>query len=265
MNKQVYTDFVEDFHKVLQQEHPDVCFYVYGSFAKREHDPRKGSDIDGGLILDSQVVSDKDKVLDISRVLTRCLSVSRVPIDLNLTDNETNMDGRFLSYTEDYTDYLKKSAIVYSEKNYIDKMNGLDYKSGSLYSAAHNLRKVRNSVLESIYNLSYRPDEFVKGLKDSLAKAVKFPKNLLWLSGRDEIITLPDEMRNEIRNILPEFDISLLEELDEARCIEEDGNILDNPVKSLELYVKSLQAIEELIESYIDRFPKTNEREARGN
>ena len=66
-----YSAFAEEITAAMSRNFPDVCFYTYGSFARGQHDARKGSDIDGGFIFPSGVVMPQDRILDLGREIER--------------------------------------------------------------------------------------------------------------------------------------------------------------------------------------------------
>ncbi|PIN94747.1 hypothetical protein COU53_02285, partial [Candidatus Pacearchaeota archaeon CG10_big_fil_rev_8_21_14_0_10_30_48] len=180
-----YERFSEEFRKGLMADYSDVCFFIYGSFARGDHNYKSGSDIDGGLILDSGIITNKNKIISISRLIGLCLSNMEVPLQFNVLDRQTNLDGRFLSYTVDYTDWIKDEGRVLSGPSLINEMNGIDYKSGVLNSIAFNLRSVRKGLLESSYE-SY--DDLIEKTNKAIDKVVKTPKKLIWLTGNNRTI-----------------------------------------------------------------------------
>ncbi|MBU0957664.1 MAG: hypothetical protein KKF56_02535 [Nanoarchaeota archaeon] len=263
---EAYKNFMIDFTRGLETHHPDVCFYHYGSGCRGEWSPEKGSDVDGGLILDEGVRTDKSKVLDISRMLRDCHRKNPIPLQLNLNDRQTVVDGRFLSYTRDYLDHFERESEIVCGPDFLGEAKGFDYKSGPLYSAAFNLRKLRNRLLSLYDTLENGPHEFEENLLTSIGHAVKFPKKLIWLRGRDDIVTsFPESLKVLREDVLPSFDVSLLEKLNSFRNIPLLNQLFKADLETcVQLYCQSCEAVEELVGAYIERYPEVSDRELRG-
>ena len=101
-----HREFAEELAAVISRDFPEVCLYVYGSFARGEHDSRKRSDIDGGFIFPGGVVLPQDRVLALGNALAEIHGRHKIKLQFNLLDATTGKDGRFLSYTDDYTQDL---------------------------------------------------------------------------------------------------------------------------------------------------------------
>ncbi len=263
MQNSDYDKFIEEFAGRMQRDHSDSCFYVYGSFARGDYKSERESDIDGGIILDSGIVTSKDEVLDISRILAECLARHRVPIQFNLTDRGSNKDGRFLSYTRDYTDHIKSRGKVLAGIDYTPEMNGIDYRSGVLNSVAYNFRKVRNNMLASLDNQANNEEEFDRCLRKSIDLVVKIPKKIIWLHGRDETVEDADEARKILRDVLPGVDTDEIEMLDRLRHMPRNDVFWVDKERGLRLYARALDAFEKMLEAYTEKFPVVSKREAR--
>jgi len=135
--KEEYDCFVRNFSHELSSKHPDVCFFAYGSFFDGNCDYGR-SDIDGGLIFNSGCVIDKKKLIEISETLAGLLREYPVKTGFNPMDTTSSQDGRFLSYSDDYTDFIKKFAKVLSGPDLLYQLNGRNFKSQSLQSASFN-------------------------------------------------------------------------------------------------------------------------------
>lgn len=257
-----YESFLEGFTNRLSREHPDCCLFLYGSITNGSCDYGR-SDIDGCIILDSGVVTPKDKILSISKIFAEALKYNRVKTQFNLTDRQTNRNGKFLSYTTDYTDWFKDCADISCGPDYVLEMNGLDFKSSCLSSAAFNLRKARRSALKSLDNFATDIKEFQKSIIDSLELFAKFPKKLIWLQ-EENVIASRYDARIRFSEMLNDLDLSTLDEINILlgkptelyKQIENSGGALD-------LLIKSLEGIELMIESYLRKFPEPSERELK--
>ena len=142
-----YREFADELTAVMRRDFPEVCFYVYGSFARGEHDARKGSDIDGGFIFPVGVVLPQERVLALGNEIEKAHNRHRIKLQLNLLDTVTGEDGRFLSYSDDFTDDISRTGRVISGPDLRGSLKGLQYKHSSLNSAAFDLRKARNFLL----------------------------------------------------------------------------------------------------------------------
>ena len=116
-SKMDYEEFLTCFSRRLSTENKDVCFYVYGSYLRGSFIAGI-SDIDGGLILPGGPISSRKKVILIAKSLDESLSDLDIDFDFNLTDRKTNLDGRFLSYSQSMTDYIKENGKVFSGPEY---------------------------------------------------------------------------------------------------------------------------------------------------
>src|SRR3989344_9300387 len=100
MDELDYEKSVNRFAEELTRNHPDVCFYVYGSFKRGDfqkdfnrYHPRRNSDVDGGLIFETGVVIPKQEVREISKLFLYAWD-QRIEAQLNLLDTITGEDGR---------------------------------------------------------------------------------------------------------------------------------------------------------------------------
>jgi len=257
--KENYEDFLEDFTKKVSRRFPDCCFYLYGS-ATDGRCVYGRSDIDGGLILDSGVVIPIKDILVISELLATTLQKNRVETQFNLLDRQTNKDGRFLSYTTDYTDWVKESSKVLFGPDYIKEMNGLDKKTGVLYTSAFNFRKVRNSALYFMDRIMTDRKRFQRNVLKCLKNVVNLPKKLIWLRG-ERIIASKTSARKRLSEMLEDVDLSFVDRVNYlfGRPAELYRNIENENAPGLML--DSLTTMEQMIEAYLKHFPEHSERE----
>lgn len=269
MDKSDYCNSVDSFSQFLTKEHPDVCFYVYGSFERSDlktgfnkYHPRKNSDIDGGIIFDVDVITPKEKIREISQLFSRYWNHS-IETHINLLDTRTGMDGRFLSYSADYTDYFTKKSKVLSGPDYIDKIKGLRKREGPLHAASFNLRNRRNNLLLAATDIKrINPGDFIERTQDAIDGAVKLPKKLILLRGDDNLILDEKEARKKLENLLPACDFSTLDMLISLRNLSKNETPLRNLEYCWTLQEVAVDAMEQMIKSYLDAFPEHTEREA---
>ena len=265
-SKEDYGYFIEEFRKGIKKEISDSCFYIFGSMVNGNCNYGR-SDIDGGLILNSDIKTPKDKILNIAEIFARITEETNITTQFNLLDRKTNNDGRFLSYTKDYTDWIKKSGKIIYGSDYIKEMKGYDFKSGVLYSTGYNFSGpggIRNTVLNSIYLLRNDKDEFQKRVIKSLDKLVKFPKKFLLLQGR-EVIPSRKESRKELSKTLEDVNWDFIDKVNlifDKEAFKFYETLSEENI-ALDYLVNSLTCAEELITSYIKHFPKISSNELR--
>ncbi|MDP2926305.1 MAG: hypothetical protein Q8N99_08050 [Nanoarchaeota archaeon] len=266
LRRENYEAFLEEFKERLGEGHLDVCFYVYGSIYDGKEFVPGISDIDGGLILDSdRVVLDKGKLKDISEILADSLRRSRVDIQFNLLDRITGNDGRFLSYTCDFTEFLRNSAQVLSGPDFISQLNGLDYKLGVLNAAAFNFRRIRNTSL-CAYNLfENNHPKFLDSTIESLKLTAKFPIKLVYIR-TGELILSRSHSRERLSGLIEGIDLSGAKEVSELiRNPRKLHREMNNKYKAIEWLYLALDSCETMVEAYLREFPDISEREIGRN
>jgi len=263
--KEDYMQFLDNFSKSLSIELPNACFYVYGSLNNCDCNYGR-SDIDGGIILGSGVITPKDKIIRLSELFLNALNNYGLQTQFNLLDLETCRDGRFLSYTEDYTNWIKESAKVHSGPNLLGELNGRDFKSGVLYSAAFNFcgpGGVRNSLLYSLVHAHQDNDDFKERTSRALEKVAKFPKKLLWLRGQG-IIPSRIKARQRLAEILEDANLEIIDEINDLLANPKElYSQLEDLGESVRLLSSSLGCMEGMVASYIKHFPQVSQRELK--
>ena len=260
-----YFRFMEEFAGELSKVHPSACFGYFGSY----EDGRiifGGGDVDGFLILDSGVVTNKDEIRSMSEILAKCLAKNRVRIQFNLLDRETIRDGRFVSYTEDFALFFKEHAKVASGPELFREMRGYLFKSRPLYSASFNFcgpGGVRNDVLHSLDYIEDPEVHFEKKIEKALDNVAKFPKKLLLLvDGR--LVVSRDESQRVLEGILSGVDYDSLGKIN--RLIDnplELDKVLEDSDRAIRVLYDGLEVMEQMVEAYIIRFPEIGKREVR--
>jgi hypothetical protein len=262
-SRQDYEIFLEKFTEGISKKLPSACFFTYGSIDNHHFVPGI-SDIDGGIILDSGVVTDKEKILDLVELFSASLGNAGIRIQLNLLDRKTCQSGRFLSYAQDYTDWIKQSGNIRSKLDYTKEMNGLNFRSDVLHTASFNFcgpNGVRNSLLYSLVYANESHEEFVKNTSKALDKFAKFPKKLVWLRGGNVTVD-KNEAKKELEGLLQDVDFTALERVNSLLKNPDDFYaIFGDYDHSVGLLVESLDCLEHMIESYLRHFPKSGKRE----
>lgn len=262
--KRDYANFVENFRAGLEANYPDVCFFIYGSY--REGDLVPGlSDIDGGLIMNSGVVTDKEKVIGLADLMAASLNGFYVKPQFNLIDTRVARDGRFLSYARDYTDYVKRASHIVSGPDYVSQLNGLDFKSSPLSMAAFNLcgpNGVRNALLYHRYLEQTSSEYFEETVIGALRKAAKFPGRVISLIDGGINRSRP-AARARIEEVLG-VNLDALKEVDyflvDAQKMQ---GVFDQPGKPARLVSDSLGCMESIVEAYLGKYPLVRPNECR--
>ncbi len=260
LEKKDYDNLIGELESVMSKSFLDTCFYIYGSYAEGRADYGR-SDIDGGFILRQNCVTDKEEVKMLSSLFKDFMKRG-IELQFNLTDRGTNQDGRFLSYTTDYTDHIKKRGKRISGPDYIREMSGIDYKSGTLHTLSFNFRKIRNYALEFFYNQENDKKRNNKNIKTAIKTLSGTPKKLLWLRGYD-IIVKKEEALEELKLLFGPSNTS--------DYILELNKLIKNP-KKLDKFVNNcdfdnyshlLEAYERMLKMYIEKFPLISLKEAK--
>ena len=270
--KEDYNEFVEAFAYNLryfnewQRLHNgnEASFFIYGSYAEGRQEKPWSSDVDGGIILDSSVVMPKDAVLGIANSLQTALVKSPIKIQINFLDLQSSRDGRFLSLSTSYTKWIKEKGRTVVGSDYREELNGLDYKSEELRSAAYNLRSIRNGLLTSAYDIISNPDSFKRNARHAVQDLSKFPKKLLILAdvNNGEPITDTAKTERELKSLFPSLDTTILEEVNVMLGkYGEPYLMLEDLDRALGWYIKSVHMLEMMIQAYIERFPSYSQRE----
>lgn len=264
--REMYTRFLDGFSTYLSRDHPNICFFTYGSINNPCEFIPGISDIDGGIILDSRVVTrcKYGKIRDLSIVLKDLLVETGISLDLNLLDRETSIDGRFLSYAQSFTDHIKTSGkVITGPTHFIDGLNGFNYRDEDLVRCAMTLRSLRNRFLFSEYNHETNPVEFYEGVISNVKKVIKLPKQLILVQNR-RLVKGNGESRKALEELLPGIDLKDLSRLvGEIRNIGNVSKILNDKDRSIELLRDSLYVAESIIQDYLHRFPYACQKEAR--
>jgi len=269
----------EDYERLVQDisskiERSGICFYLYGSFTRDSDFVPGRSDLDGGFILDANFVTSQADIVYLSHILRGCLNVAEeiaglssndpgIKVNFNLMDRATNRDGRFLAYDDSYADYLKVNARIVSGPDFIQEMNGMNYKRESLRSAAYNLRKVRNGLLTYCFDLQEDPQKARRTILSSLNTLWSMPKKILDSLGK-ELKFEKDTFFETFETVFPEYNSALYVE---ARWLRKDPlkyhGILNDMDEAFNLSLEFLNATEGMVKSYIERFPSVSQLEVR--
>ena len=264
-NSEDYETFLREFSGELKS-FKGVSFFIYGSHLREDFVPGV-SDIDGFMILDDNFVTNKVSIKSLANILNNSLKKSNTKIkaQFNILDKGMALDGRFLSYSKDYVNFFKKSAVRISGKYNLENMNGFDYKNSELISIAHNLHKVRKGFLYNDFNFdSQRRDFYEDEIKSPLKKLVQLPKQLINLS-RSILIEEKNESLNEFLKEFPNYDSSFVKDVNKLMKDSIRYEEFLNREVNLNFSLDCLTEMEKMIQVYVKKFPKPSEKEVKDN
>ncbi len=141
-------------------------------------------------------------------------------------------------------------------------MNGLDYKAGILECLAYNFRKLRNNLLLSTEDIKNNPDTFKKNSRKSFEKLSSLPKKLLWLL-EEGIIPIREQTYERIKELF-KTEFPILERSNELlKTPEEFYKLTESNSQSLAFYKENLTCFEEILKTYVNKFPYPTKKEVR--
>lgn len=260
-----YERFAEKFSDIVAHSDLNFCFYGYGSFINGDFIPEI-SDLDGGLILDCEFVTPKDFVHELAVGLEHILRETSLGIQFNLMDRAINRDGRFLAYDDTYTEHLKDKANIFRGSNFLQEMNGMNYKREVLRSAAYNLRKVRNGLLMHFVNLAEDPLKARKNIFSSRKVLWDMQKKLIELA-TGKVVFEEKEVLDTFKKLFPDYDTGSVET---ALFLKKHPSyyfsVLGNHERknAFELSKEFVTATELMIQEYVKQNPFTSYFEAAG-
>lgn len=242
-------EFVESLGSFLGREHPDCCFYIYGSVYRGDH--TADSDVDGGIILDSGVVTDKRKLYSIAHGMAHTLAAHPVITQISVMDRQSAADGRFISYGPDFTDHIKEASRIVSGPDFRYNLNGIDFRTDVLRSAAFNLRNDRNYAALLLDLVERDPERAHARVLAALDHAIKYPKHLVWLQRR--VLLTDHEARKKGMEDLLGIRGECLDALQQRKARLREGQV--PPEDYFAYHTEALELTERLIEAYLTRFP----------
>jgi hypothetical protein len=262
--REKYQEFARGLAEYLDESYPDTSFYGFGSvFQNVSYSP---SDLDGGIIVPG-LITDKEQIRRISEKMFELSEEVQVPlekINFNLIDAESAEDGRFLSYDKSYTDYLTKHAEVLTENNRINSLRGINFRYGTLDSAAFNFRRIRNCFLKSshfIFEEEYDPKNIFKGIAKSLGLTESLPKKILEFrelretGNGGEIVVDKYDAAERLLDFFPNLDISFFLDIKRLKRKEDLETVLRYPELASKVWSSALETFESIVKEYIGVYP----------
>jgi len=260
-----FLGFYEGLAEYMQKNHPEICFYGYGSCFNMSFEPP--SDLDGGIIV-PEIITDKKAILDISAKmdsLAKKFRITEDKIQFNLLDVETCRDRRFLTYDASYTNYLQNYGKVLAGPNFLNELKDINNKFGEANSSSFNFRAIRNDFLMScLFGEEKRKRKFLKAI-DLLWIKPKKIKLLTILSGdnKDKYELISDELYKKTKKdfikdlieIFPSMSLSFFEELRYLKSIGKLEKISMDEGELVGIWGETVETYEKIIKFYIEKFP----------
>lgn len=267
-----FGEFYNRLAEKISASHPEVGFYGYGSFFEKPN--QEPGDIDGGIVMPT-LITDKPTILSLSEYIAKQaerLGIQSQEIQINLLDQESNKDGRFLSYSTDYALYVRMFARVLAGDPKLGELNGTDNRYNTHESNAFNFRRVRNSLLMS-YSSYYAGNEVLEKHFAKLVDQVKrLPKKMLQLglirdlisTGRGDEIhlgianlvarTSKAEALRDLEKLVGDVDLSFYEQIPRYENPEAVRQLFADGILFW-VWSEALETYESIVKGYIDNNP----------
>jgi len=255
-SKKTYAEFIKNFSDKIKSVDEKTSFFIYGSYLRRDFVPGV-SDLDGFLILDDGLVTSKDDLRSLSYGLMETSKLfPKVKFQFNVLDWDSSLDGRFLTYTKDYTDFFKKNAEKICGNFNIDAMLGFMYKSAILNSISHNLSKLRQNFLYYDFNRFLGNVQSIeKTIYSPLGSLARLPKQFCLLTGGQLIESKEDSLEQFKINFPNYMDNGFFKELFSLLKDERKYKDFHNSKGGLMFSLECLTEMEKMIRIYAGKFP----------
>lgn len=264
LQEQDYDDFVDSFSHEMKTNFSEDCFYVFGSYGQKNADFIPGiSDVDGGIILDSGVFTNKERYKELAQAFARSIGNRSFKVQYNVFDLETARDGRFLSYGADYVNYVTQFSRHVSGPDFRGEYNGFDYKAEKLKNAAFNMTGpsgLRNDLfMLPYYYYMKSPSDFQEKCVSFLSTVLSFPRNLAWLMSEGDTSVLHPKKNayDFVMHTLDDVDVSYFDVLAaRMRDVPRLYASFDHVNAAFFQLAEGLTVVETLVDSYLKHFPE---------
>ncbi|MBU0976926.1 MAG: hypothetical protein KKD18_00750, partial [Nanoarchaeota archaeon] len=197
--------------------------------------------------------------------LAESYRISREDLQLSLLDRESARDGRFLSYTTDYSRFIVQRARDLTGNAKFEDLRETDNRFGILESTAFNFRSIRNGYLMICpllrQNHCAGSGELVREFTRAIDKTESLPRKLACLgiyrnAGEkryDEVIKfLASTDKTDAVKIMPEVigeaDLSFFDRLEKIRSARTPKQVISG-------WTQALETFEYLIQGFIQNNP----------
>ena len=234
----------------------ELSLMVWGSYPRGDYNPGR-SDIDAILFFPYDVVVDKEFLKECSTVLKNSLKGNELMRELfQVTPLDTGImkDGRFNSFTNDFREYFNLEGKIILGPDYRKKIVYLNKKTGEQASISHNIRKIRQSLLFSEFDIESNYEQFLRGLNSSLNAVSRGSKQILYLADGKLRVNRFSALE-ELSDFFPRINIKPLEKIkDLFNNPKRLDKVYLSSQEALNLWVSSVTFLEELIKEYIKNY-----------
>ncbi len=252
-----YREFLERFTSFIRKvDHPDVSLMIYGSYVRGEHNPGR-SDIDAVIITGDDVVTDKDKILDLGKALHQALSINRILFQITLADIVSMRDGRFNSYAPDFQEYFTEEGKILVGPDYRNQFRFEMPQHPVQGPITFNLRKSRQGLLffhhlQESGNYARLLEKFQKAL-DASSRGSKQILQMVDGNLRKNRFSALDT----IADLFPDIPSAPLRRIKELYTNPKKlDELYKNPREVLRTWNESLTFLEQMIREYIYTAPR---------
>jgi len=250
-----------------------VSLFGYGSYF--DHPDKDPKDIDGGIVMPT-LITDKEVVRGISKEiakLSKGLEIHRGQIQINLLDRVSAGDGRFLSYSPDYTEFLRRHGKrLVSRPNFLE-FNGIDNKFNVYESNAFNFRKARNYLLMANVAMQEGESSVMTHFSKIIDVVKRAPKKTLQLGLIRKLIeTQPwpnigleianlvatigkEDAVGQLGGLVGEVDLSFYNKIRRYEDPEFVRGLLGNEEEIFQVWARAVETYEGLVKGFIDNNP----------
>jgi hypothetical protein len=228
-------------------------FMIYGSSARRDVDFVPGrSDIDALLVFDYDVVIAKEEFMAVSRILADALIKHPVNLQLTAQDTTTMNDGRLFTFGTSFKEYFKQEGKVLFGPDYREGMNFIEEKPEVTSTLAFNLRKVRQQLLMSTYDIQQQYQIFVKNFGKALGTIADISKKVVYLAKGDLIASRFGSI-NDLINLYPAINVEPLLKIKHLfHDLEELSALYKGPTDYMvDFWTQALTCYEAVIKEFI--------------
>jgi len=231
--KEDYEKGIEELVTGLEKlDNNDVLMLLlYGSVARGDFDAGR-SDIDLIMVLGNGVITDKNLLLSVGRIINGIVEERNLRLEMGVVDLTIARDGRFLTYDSNFRRHFSEGRVLYGD-NYRDEMNFLDTHHSRELSIGFNLQVLRKKLVESVYTSRHDLVQYAKDFESALIK----------MKGLDE------STLHYIGKAMSRGRFSEIEKL--SHDVKTWNNVRKNPGKAEKYWKNGLTTYEEIVKELI--------------
>lgn len=261
--RQQYDDFLiklQDSLKPFEKE--GLTLLLFGSFMRGKGDFNAGlSDIDGVINFTDDIVTDKTRFMKVASAVNYALEGNDVPFQVNVTDSGTWRDGRFVSFNPSYKiNFLEDGKIMVGMQPLEEFLEQFRFELPTMNDQSElsfNLRKARQKLLLSRYDLYDNPSMAVKNFTSTLKAVTSGAKKICHMS-MGKLNPSRFSSLELLPQIFPDLDTFTLGYIRKVYNPEDLSRIYRNHAQMDSLWQESVTFLETLVKAYIEKFPRTD-------